>query len=249
MIVRKLISAIIMISVLFSMSSVFASNDAEISIFVDGDCLSFDVPPIINNNRTLVPMRGIFEALGYSVDWNEEKQRVIASKDNSMIRLDIGDTVAIFGDYETAHELDVPPLIIDDRTMVPLRFVAEAANYDVIWEGDTKTVFIETIFDGDISPRPNQAVAMLGDKMMWANGMQISHDGRIFDEVDFANSNTLQLYKEYIYYRNADLLLCRVNVDTYKAETVINFPVTNVLALDGLSGLKKEVRMKNIRPH
>ena len=235
--IKKIISILMVIGMASMATPVFAENSMgitndEVKVIIDGKRINFDVPPVIHADRALVPMRKIFEIFGYSVDWNADRQRIIASKDNSIIQLDIGDTVAILGDYDATHFLDVPPLIINDRTMVPLRFVASVANYDVIWESETKTVFIETIFDGDITPRPNQAIAMFDDSMIWTNGWQISYNGYIFDEADFANSDTLQVYKKYIYYCDTDLNLCRINKDTNKSETLTNFPVTNILVFE-----------------
>ena len=237
MLIKKTILILMVIGMTFTTTPVFAEKpidvtNGEVKVIVDGKLINFDVPPIIHYGRTLVPMRKIFETFGYSVDWNADRQRIIASKGDSIIQLDIGDIVAILGDYDSTYFLDVPPLIINDRTMVPLRFVASVANYDIIWERETKTVFIETIFDGDITPRPNQAIAMLDDSMVWTNGWQISYNGQIFDEVDFANSDTLQVYKEYIYYCDADLKLCRINKDTNKSETLTDFPVTNILVFE-----------------
>jgi len=95
--------------------------------------IQFDVAPIITNNRVLVPIQFIAEALGVDVDWNEETREVT---------LAIDDESLIFAIGETVEGMDVPAQIINDRTFVPLRFVAEATGADVEWDEDARTVII-----------------------------------------------------------------------------------------------------------
>ena len=101
-----------------------------IRVVLDGQMLQFDVPPVIENDRTLVPLRVIFEALGAEgnnpiadVEWNGETQTVTAKRSDTEIKLIIGGEAYVNGQ---AVELDVPAKIIEDRTLVPLRFVSEA---------------------------------------------------------------------------------------------------------------------------
>ncbi len=75
-----------MMSLLFSMLTVKvnASND-DIKVLVDGTELTFDVPPQIIDDYTMVPMRGIFEALGYDVEWDEENKQIVANRNSQFI--------------------------------------------------------------------------------------------------------------------------------------------------------------------
>lgn len=113
----------------------------EISVILDGKYLEFpDQKPIIKDDRTLVPLRAIFEALDAYVGWNDEEKRVISIKGDTTISLTIGsDQLYVNGNAKT---IDVPAQIINDRTMVPLRAVAESFGCDVDWDGRTKTVII-----------------------------------------------------------------------------------------------------------
>ena len=106
-------------------------NDSEIS---------FDQPPIIVDGRTLVSLRAIFEAMGATVDWNQETQTVTSSKDGISISLTIGSNTM----YKNGSpiELDVPAQVVNDRTLVPVRAIAEAYNAKVDWDNDTRTVII-----------------------------------------------------------------------------------------------------------
>lgn len=112
---------------------------------VNGEKRTLDSPPIIKNDRTLVPIRAIVEALGGSVSWDGIERKVTVSLGNKMLELWIGKSVAKVNGKDTpidASNPNVVPEIINDRTMLPLRFVAESLGCDVQWEGNTKTITI-----------------------------------------------------------------------------------------------------------
>lgn len=112
----------------------------EIKVFVNGEPVEFDVPPVIVDDRTLVPLRAIFEALGADVEWNGAARTVSARKDATEIRLTIGENVMYVN--QSAASLDVPARLIDDRTMVPIRAISEAFRCTVNWNGDEKIITI-----------------------------------------------------------------------------------------------------------
>lgn len=117
----------------------------EILVRVDGEYVNFDQPPAIVNDRTLVPVRAIFESMGISVDWNADTRTVTATRDNTSISLAIDSNVI----YKTVNgettqiEIDVPAQILGDRTMVPARAVAQSFGASVNWDGKTRTVIIQ----------------------------------------------------------------------------------------------------------
>jgi len=90
--------------------------------------------PVMENNRTLVPIRAISEALGADVDWNNDTREVTLVADESL-------TFAI---GELAVGMDVPAQIVNDRTFVPLRFISEFFGANVDWNEETQTVIITT---------------------------------------------------------------------------------------------------------
>ena len=111
-----------------------------ITVYLNGIELYFDAEPVIMDNRTMVPMRKIFEVLGADVAWNGDEGKVTADKGGAGIELTIGsDTAFINGD---AKRLDAPAVILNDRAYVPLRFVSEAFNCDVNWNEANKRVTI-----------------------------------------------------------------------------------------------------------
>lgn len=105
-----------------------------ITVYVDGEKLNFDQPPIIQNDRTLVPMRKIFEALDADVFWDEPSQSVTAVHGTDVILFRIGQA-ALYKNGQLVYTMSVPAQIINDRTLVPLRAVAESLGAEVGWDG------------------------------------------------------------------------------------------------------------------
>lgn len=102
---------------------------------VDNEAVIYDAAPVIRNDRTLVPIRIITEALGGKVDWNGATKEVTLSINDKEIKMTIGKTLEKYG---------VAPVIIDGRTFVPVRFVADELGAEVAWDEVTKTVTIKT---------------------------------------------------------------------------------------------------------
>ena len=111
-----------------------------IKIKYNGNYLSFTTPPTIENDRTLVPMRFLFEQMGADVDWDNATQTAIVKKQGDTISFSINDTEAKVNN--TVKTMDVPARLINDKTMIPLRFLSEELGYNVQWDGETRTVTI-----------------------------------------------------------------------------------------------------------
>ncbi|MBQ4527374.1 MAG: leucine-rich repeat protein [Clostridia bacterium] len=123
----------------------YAANnriDKRVSVTIDGKELYFEVYPVIIAGRTLVPMRVIFEAVGASVEWNEEKRSVTSVKDGKEIVLTIDSDTMMVDSKE--YKLDTTPRIIADATLVPLRAISEALGYEVSWNDAQRRVEIKT---------------------------------------------------------------------------------------------------------
>ena len=109
-------------------------------IVVNGEAKELDVPAQIINDRTMVPLRAIFEALGATVEWDQETQTVTSEKGDTKVKLTIGENKIYVNDE--AKDLDVAGQIVESRTLVPARAVAEAYGCKVDWNGETRTVII-----------------------------------------------------------------------------------------------------------
>ena len=105
-----------------------------------GESVTNDVAPVIRNDRTMLPIRFIAEALGAEVKWDDETDKVTIIKDGIEIIIFIGSAVA-FVNNETV-ELDSPAFIENSRTYLPIRFVAENLGAEVKWNDAEKTVTI-----------------------------------------------------------------------------------------------------------
>ena len=143
---------------------VFANSDVK--LWIDGDYVISDVAPVIENDRTLVPLRVISENLGYNVDWNPETREVTITKPKegntdifTVIGFTIGDAKLYTFDMQVmgedadgtyfevltesvAKDLDVAPKIYKDRTLVPIRAIAENFGRNVTWDNASRTVVI-----------------------------------------------------------------------------------------------------------
>ena len=103
--------------------------------------------PVIINNRTLLPIRAVVEEFGGTVGWNGENQSVTLSCGNDEIKLTIDSTTAVLNGEEKT--LDAAPIILNDRTMLPIRFIAESFKFGVAWEEKTQTVTITKSSDDE----------------------------------------------------------------------------------------------------
>jgi len=118
-------------------------TETGIGVLVDGAELTFDVMPYISTtNRTMVPLRGIFESLGATVTWDEANGRITATKGDSRIELTVGSDQALVNGRTVT--LDSPAVIRDSRTMIPLRFVSEALGATVFWDERQQAVLIQS---------------------------------------------------------------------------------------------------------
>jgi hypothetical protein len=98
--------------------------------------------PIQQNGRVLVPLRGVFEKMGIDVHWTSSTRQIDATGPNNRVQLWVGNRVASVDGRDVT--LDVAPMIIQNSTMVPLRFVGESLGASVAWRPQTQTVEITT---------------------------------------------------------------------------------------------------------
>ncbi|MDR6551552.1 stalk domain-containing protein [Paenibacillus qinlingensis] len=135
---RKVVALLLLI--MFVVSSNAYAADSKIAVYLDGNELTFDTPPIITDGTTLVPLRKIFETLGSQIQWDNTTRTVTATKGDILITYKIGEK----NGYKNGKSvtLEVPGVISNGSTLVPLRFVSEALGALVAWNGETKRIDI-----------------------------------------------------------------------------------------------------------
>lgn len=122
-------------------TQVVKDNDLY-KIYVDRVKIPFDVDPLMKNDRLLVPFRAICEALSMTVGWDDAQQKVTATKNDTSIEMIIENAnISVNGKQVVS---DVAPTLHNSRTLIPLRFLAEAIGCEVGWSGETNTVTITT---------------------------------------------------------------------------------------------------------
>lgn len=137
---KKLLTFLCAFAVVFSVCGLALAKDIQVT--VNGKAVTFSPNPVSISDRVFVPMRSIFEYLGATVQWDGETKSIDASRGDTKIHLAIQDkTMTVNGSNIT---LDVPPQLVHNSTMVPIRAVSEAFQAAVTWDGKSATVSIVT---------------------------------------------------------------------------------------------------------
>lgn len=147
---NKIVQTMLLLFLLGIGSPAFA--EGEITVSIDGQELYCDVAPVLINDRTMVPMRAIFEALDSNIAWDGASQTIEAYRDGEYVQLQVGNTQMKTGIIRSdgawtqtdTIALEAAPQIVEDRTMVPVRAVSEFLRTVVEWNGNTRTVLIDT---------------------------------------------------------------------------------------------------------
>lgn len=188
---KKLVSTLLASCIVLS-SGVTAFAERPVKLFVGGKQVVSDVPPQSVDGRTMLPLRAAFEAIGATVDWDNETQTVTAKKGKTEIKLTIGSKVMLVNGVEKA--LDVAAYIEDGRTMVPVRACSEAFGLLVDWLPGANTVKVR--MDVDVEAE----LDYLDGLKMWntydANGNYVEYNDNIGDHS----------HREYIYDSNDNLI-------------------------------------------
>ena len=128
-----------------SVSATCGQAEDDIKIFAYGTQIDFskydNVMPVIENGRTLVPVRAVSETLLCEVLWHDDTQEIDITKGDIFVKMTIGNTTAYVNGEQI--QLDTAPDIRSGRTLVPLRFIAESLKLNVDWNGDSRTITIK----------------------------------------------------------------------------------------------------------
>jgi hypothetical protein len=115
-------------------------KEKKTKVYVEDVEVEFDQEPLIIAGRTVVPLRAIFEALGAEIEWDNKSQTVTATKEGVTITLKIGAKTA--KKNGTTVTLDQAAIIKNGRTMVPVRFIGESFDTEVVWDQETQGIYI-----------------------------------------------------------------------------------------------------------
>lgn len=136
MIVRELL--VLLAFALLCPPAAWAQN---VDVVVDGQQVSFPLQqPTIDHGRVLIPLRNVFEQMGATVMWEASTRTVRAARGNTLVVLEIGSRTAQVDGVR--HDLDVPPRVLNGRTLIPFRFVSEALGATVHWDDSAKLVTV-----------------------------------------------------------------------------------------------------------
>jgi len=183
----------ILLGLLLLLWSTVPAFARDVTVQLDGNVLSCRHDPVIENDRVLVPMRDIMEPLGYEVVWNEKDRSIVAKDADTNIYLTINNAYATVNNTQVV--LDAAPRIIDDITMVPLRFVADYSGASVTWDSKTYTVSIER---GGAPSTPEyttaDSVVYIQTNKIQGSGIVLSEDGLIATNFHvIENASTAQI--------------------------------------------------------
>lgn len=140
--INKILCKIIVItmSLTFCLGVSAFAEDKGITIYVNNEKVEFDVNPVLENGRTMVPLRGVFEKLDAKVDWNKNIMQVVIKDENNEIEMMLDkNKVMVNGEIK---DIDTPTEMINSRTFAPLRFISETLGHDIRWDEKTNSVYI-----------------------------------------------------------------------------------------------------------
>jgi hypothetical protein len=139
---KRLLPLVVLCALAATLVPVAPVSAQAIRVIVDGQLVRFDQPPVTIGGRVLVPLRGVFEQLGAFVEWDPRTNTVTAVRSGSQIQLQIGSRQAYVNGNLTL--LDIPPMVVRGRTLVPLRFISEALGAQVDWDPAARTVYVSS---------------------------------------------------------------------------------------------------------
>lgn len=178
---RMIVSICILFIITFTTHTVSA-GDATIQLFMNDKQLESEVPPMIMKGNTLVPVRIIAEEIGATVDWHDANQKVRISKNDKIIEIFINQKTALVNGVPIV--MNVSPLIIDQKTILPLRFIGEQLDVKFIYDSFTHSVYMFKKIETLASPKVDELLIAEGESET------VVHFGDVEDDTDPSQSTT-----------------------------------------------------------
>ena len=136
--------------IILALGCISAYAASDVRVIVNGEGVIFDQPPVIENGRTLVPVRAVTEAMNAEVTWDGNRKAIVINRGGVMVSMNIGvpyiftGTEGQFADSYTKIPIDTAPAIYGGRTLLPIRAVVEALGGSVYWAEKNRTVYVMT---------------------------------------------------------------------------------------------------------
>lgn len=189
---KKAVCLALIVTILCSLYVPMVFGASDIKLYVMEKEVLFDTPPMIVNSRTLVPVRAVFTGLDADVEWDGKNKVVTVEKDKTNISFKVGSQYATVN--SSSKKLDAAPVIVNDRCMIPIRFVSESLGYDVLWDDKERAVHVNEKKKelanikkiNVVKNSTNNAVSVTFDNMAEASVMTLENPFRIV--VDFENT-------------------------------------------------------------
>lgn len=140
-------------------------------VFINGEEMLTDVPPVVKYNRTLIPVRALMTALGAQVTWDQATKTITVIKGSIKIVLKLDSNIVLVNGKEV--KIDVPASSYNGRTVIPLRFIAELFGQDVEWDSSTGSIIIEDKDQNTTTP----AAGIINDNTTGTGLNQINYQG------------------------------------------------------------------------
>mgnify|MGYP002408955368 CR=1 FL=1 len=228
---------LILISLIFLSCSVFAVYDVvsgEVNVYVNDTKIVFDTQPVFIKNRTMVPIRGVFEAMGATVDW-DNNEKIVTIEKGIKIQVQLDNPKALI-DGKTIL-MDVPAAGINGRILVPIRFISEALKANVDWVNSTKTVFInEEVKNTDSGNNQNWGKFYANEVWNYyiMEGFVLLKENIETKKLEKIADNVvcdLHIYDDWVYYIGIDKgmnKVLRINQYSKEKEIIVDAPIDSI---------------------
>ncbi len=161
------------------------TDDTSIDIVYNGEILTYtDVEPQIINDRTMIPFRAVLETMGATVNYDDATRAVTATRGDTTINFSLDSNVIDIDENGTKSqiEMDVPMTVVNDRTLVPVRFISNSLGMNVGWDADLRTV---VIVDTEKYVDEIMALPAMGKLMNVKNQIPAVQNGAFTIEIGF----------------------------------------------------------------
>ncbi len=171
-----------------SITSAVYANDG-VTVYSNGNEVADK--GIIQDGRTLVPVRGVFEYMGYEVDWDNETKTATLTNSEKGITIELSNgNEDFYVNGESVHP-DVPQQIINGRFMLPLRAVGDAVGAEIEWDGENKVARIDVKNEADESNETNKD-NKIDESIAKAFKIEVMDDDFDSSAIDESKINTIE---------------------------------------------------------